>query len=261
MNELLDLNIPVVILAGGQGTRIRDVNSISPKPMLDIGGRPIIWHIMKRYANYGFKRFVICLGDTIKSYFLNYRAIMSDFTIKLGDPKNIRYSNSIDELDWEVSCVDTGMNTMTGGRIWRARDYLDCDQFMLTYGDGVADIDILDLYKFHLSHGRMGTVTAVHPPGRFGDLFVEDKKVISFSEKRQTTEGLINGGFFVFQREFINKYLDDNENLIFERDPLENMAREGELMSYIHNGFWQCMDTSRDYNYLNDLWNTGQAKW
>lgn len=259
-----NLDMPVVILAGGQGTRIRDVTTSVPKPMLDIGGRPIIWHIMKHYAHYGYKRFIVCLGymgEQIKNFFLNYRTATSDFTMRLGSPDSIEYHSDCDECDWVVTLVDTGLNTMTGGRVGRIRDYITTDHFMLTYGDGVADVDLADLWRFHLAHGKIGTVTGVHPPGRFGDLMLSGKQVTDFSEKRQVTEGIINGGFFVFRRQFLTDYLTPSETLILEREPLERLAHDGELMCYVHQGFWQCMDTARDYNFLNELWRTGQAKW
>lgn len=262
-DPIIDFNTPVVILAGGQGTRIRDVSSLLPKPMLDVGGRPILWHIMKIYAHYGFHRFIICLGhmgEQIKSFFLHYRAMTSDFTLRLGEPEKIRFHNA-NENDWEVTCIDTGLNTMTGARVRRIRHLIDTDHFLLTYGDGVSDLDLHALVRFHLAHGKMATVTGVHPPGRFGDLILSGQQVVDFSEKRQVTEGVINGGFFVFRREFLDAYLDDREDLILERDPLENLARDGQLMSYVHQGFWRCMDTARDYTSLNELWTSKQAAW
>jgi glucose-1-phosphate cytidylyltransferase len=261
--QTIDHNTPVVILAGGQGTRIRDVSSVLPKPMLDVGGKPILWHIMKIYAHYGFRRFIISLGymgEQIKNFFLHYQAMTNDFTVRLGEPEKIRF-HSANESDWEVTCVDTGLNTMTGGRVRRVRHLIDTEHFMLTYGDGVADIDLHRLFRFHRAHGKMATVTGVHPPGRFGDLILSGDQVVDFSEKRQVTEGVINGGFFVFRRQFLDAYLDDREDLILERTPMENLARDGQLMSYVHEGFWRCMDTTRDYTSLNELWAADQAAW
>ena len=258
------LDWPVVILAGGKGTRIRDVSDARPKPMLDIGGMPVLWHIMKIYAHHGFRRFIVCLGfngEQIKTFFLHYRAMTSDFTLHLRDPEGIRFHHSPDEGDWEVTCADTGLDTMTGGRVWRVRDYLDTDHFMLTYGDGVSDVDLHALARFHLAHGRIGTVTGVHPPGRFGDLIVDGEQVTEFAEKRPASSGLINGGFFVFRREFITQYLNEREDLILERAPLETLSRAGQLMVYHHAGFWRSMDTAQDYKVLNELWSTDQARW
>lgn len=257
-------SIPVVILCGGKGTRIRDAGDLRPKPMLDIGGRPILWHIMRTYAHYGFKDFVLALGylgEQIKNFVLNYKAFTSDFTVTLGDRNAIAFHNNTEADDWRVTCVDTGPETMTGGRVWRVRHHIHTDYFLLTYGDGVSTVDIPQLVRFHRSHGKIATVTGVHPPGRFGDLLVEDERVVDFSEKRQTTEGFINGGFFVFQRAFIDRYLDQREELILEREPLERLAQDGQLMVYKHRGFWQCMDTFRDYQALNRLWDEGQAPW
>jgi glucose-1-phosphate cytidylyltransferase len=218
---------------------------------------------MKTYAHWDFKRFILCLGfmgEQVKNFFLHYQAMTRDFTLRLGDPNSIQFFNS-NETDWQVTCLDTGLETMTGGRVWRARGQIDTDNFFLTYGDGVADVNLRALLGFHLAHGKIGTVTGVHPPGRFGELNVGGDQVVDFSEKRQTTQGLINGGFFVFRREFLEGYLDGREDLILERDPLERLARDGELMVYCHEGFWQCMDTYRDYQYLNNLWKEGRAPW
>jgi len=262
-SDKIDFNTPVVILAGGKGIRIQDVTTLRPKPMIKIGGHPILWHIMKTYSHYGFNRFIICLGhmgDQVRSFFLHYRAITSDFTIHLGEPNSIKYHNG-GETNWEVTCVDTGPNTFTGGRIWRVRNFIDTENFMLTYGDAVSDINIHELIQFHIAHGKTATVTGVHPPGRFGDLILSGYQVKDFSEKRQVTEGFINGGFFVFRREFLDIYLDEREDLILEREPLERLTRDGELMSYVHQGFWRCMDTARDYDVLNELCDRHQASW
>lgn len=259
-----DLEIPVVILCGGRGTRIRDAADIRPKPMLDIGGRPVLWHIMKLYSHYGFKNFLLplgYLGDQIKNFFLNYRVLTSDFTLTLGAHNGLKFHDVSDEDGWRITCVDTGENAMTGARIWRVRKFLTGDHFMLTYGDGVADVDIRKLYEFHLSHGRIGTVTGIHPPGRFGDLKIRAGKVAGFKEKRQVTEGLINGGFFLFRRDFVDSYFNDSADLFLEREPLDNLARDGELMLYEHEGFWQCMDTFREWQFLNALWTEQSAPW
>jgi glucose-1-phosphate cytidylyltransferase len=258
----------VIILCGGQGTRIRDVADNLPKPMVTVGDRPILWHIMKLYAHYGVKDFVLCLGYkgwVIKEFFMNYQAFVSDITVTLGRQTTLEFNNEHPEQDWRIVLAETGMHTQTGGRIWRVRKYLqDSDIFCITYGDGVADIDISDLLAFHRSHERIGTVTGVRPAGRFGVLSArkEDDVTIvhEFREKPQTSEGLINGGFFVFDHRLWD-YLSDDPNLIFEQAPLRDLAQDGQLALYEHNRFWQPMDTYREWKYLNEIWETGNAPW
>lgn len=254
-----------VILCGGLGTRIRDVEENLPKPMLPIGGLPILWHIMKYYASFGQKEFVLCLGyksSVIKDFFLNYRELISDFTITLGQGSPIVYHNDVQEADWKVTLADTGMNAMTGARIRRIKKYIGEDEtFLLTYGDGVGNIDIEAAIAFHRSHGKVLTVTGVQPPGRFGELEINgSNRVTGFHEKPQSSGGLINGGFFVCDHRLFD-YLDERENLVFERDAISRIVADGELMVFRHNGFWQPMDTSREYQLLNELYAKGEAPW
>jgi glucose-1-phosphate cytidylyltransferase len=256
-------NFPVVILAGGFGTRLREQTEFIPKPMVPVGGKPILWHIMKIYSHYGFKRFIICLGykgEIIKEYFFNYRMRTSDFTINLSDYKNINFHNSQNEEDWYVTLADTGERAMTGARIKRIEKYIDTENFLLTYGDGVAEININKTVDFHLSHGKLATVTGVNPPSRFGELIIEGDRVIEFGEKPQVGNGKINGGFFVFNRRVFD-YLSDNDNCSLEREPLEKLAKDKNLMVYMHSDFWQCMDTLRDMNLLNEHWKSGNPPW
>ncbi|MBM4140389.1 MAG: glucose-1-phosphate cytidylyltransferase [Nitrospira sp.] len=255
--------MPVVILAGGFGTRLREQTEFIPKPMVPVGTKPILWHIMKIYSFYGYKRFIICLGykgGIIKDYFLNYRMRDCDFTIKLGNHENIRIHNMHREDDWEVTLADTGLKAMTGARIKRIEKYIDTGSFLLTYGDGVANMDIDRLIDFHISHGKLATITGVKPPSRFGELITEGNRVIEFGEKPQVGSSMINGGFFVFNRG-VFRYLSDNDLCTLEREPLERLATDGELMAYHHIGFWQCMDTLRDMNLLNEYWESGNAPW
>jgi glucose-1-phosphate cytidylyltransferase len=243
------------------GTRLREETEYRPKPMVEIGGRPILWHIMKGYAHHGFKHFILCLGykgDSIKQYFLNYQTLNSDFTIRLGEDQRPDLHRSGPAEDWTVTLVDTGQTTLTGARVKRIEPYVKSDTFMLTYGDGVADVDIRRLYEFHHSHGRIGTVTGVRPYSRFGELVVGDGQVQRFSEKPQVDEGIVNGGFFVFNRKFFD-YLSPDESCVLEHSPLENLSRDGQLMVYQHTGFWQCMDTYRDFLALNEMWNKNPA--
>jgi glucose-1-phosphate cytidylyltransferase len=253
----------VVILCGGQGTRIRDVADDVPKPIIPIGHRPILWHIMKTYAHYGFNRFVLCLGYkswVIKRYFLDYHLTENNFTVKIGAPDQVAiHPPSVGE-DWQVTLVETGLESMTGCRIKRIEKYIDGDRFMLTYGDGVADVDVGALVKFHNSHGKLGTVTAVRQPGRFGELEHDGALVTEFSEKPPASSGYINGGFFVFERALFDR-LEDDVNLVFEQQPLKSLAHDGELMMFKHHGFWHPMDSSRDYGLLNKLWAEDKAPW
>jgi glucose-1-phosphate cytidylyltransferase len=256
----------VAILCGGRGTRIREVSETLPKPMVPIGDRPVLWHIMKIYAAHGFQDFVLLLGykgDIIREFFLNFAAHTADVTIDLNRTDAGRLTfHGIPSEPWKVTLVDTGENAMTGARIRRARRFLDdSDCFCATYGDGVGNVDVASLLDFHRSHGKLATLTGVLPPGRFGELSVEASAVRRFNEKPQVGGGFINGGFFVFQREVLDRYLDEREDLVLERGPLERLAGEGELMMYRHEGFWQPMDTPREYQLLNDLWASGRAPW
>lgn len=252
----------VVILCGGQGTRLREETEYRPKPLVDVGGRAILWHIMKLYDYYGFRDFVLCLGyrgNMIKEYFLNYEAMNNDFTICLGRRHQISYHDEHKEQDFRVTLVDTGLETMTGGRVKQTQRYIDGDTFMVTYGDGLADVDLRALVKFHRAHGKLATVTTVNPISRFGILDIGDNdKVTSFVEKPQLY-GWANAGFFVFDRKVFD-YLGEAE-CILEREPLQQLANEGQLMAYRHNGFFFAMDTYREYLYLNELWNSGEAPW
>lgn len=253
----------VVILCGGKGTRLKEETEFRPKPMVEIGGKPILWHIMKIFANYGFCDFIICLGykgNQIKQYFLNYEAMNSDFTINLGNFNKIIFHNSHLEKDWSITLADTGEEAMTGARVKRIQKYVSEDNFMLTYGDGVADINIQNLFNFHKNHGKIGTVTGVHPASRFGEMILDRNKVLKFYEKPQIMKDLISGGFFIFKREFFD-YLDEQDSCVLEKDALEKLARDGELMLYPHNGFWQCVDTYRELELLNGLWKSENPPW
>jgi len=252
----------VVILCGGRGTRMEEETEIRPKPMVEIGGRPILWHIMKIYAHYGFDDFILCLGykgRIIKEYFLNYEAMNSDFTLKLGS-NDIVFYNKSKEKNWKITFVDTGENVQTGARVKKIEKYISGNTFMLTYGDGVANINIQELLRFHKSHGKIGTVTGVHPSSRFGELVIKNNQVIQFGEKPQVKEGFINGGFFVFNKEFF-KYLGDDDNCYMEKEPLENLAKDGQLKVFLHEDFWQCMDTRRELEILNRLWASENPPW
>lgn len=251
----------VAILAGGLGTRLQEETQVKPKPMVEIGGRPILWHIMKFYAAQGFKEFVIALGykgGIIKDYFLNYRTRDSNLVVETRTG-NVKVTGASDVDDWTVHLIDTGANTMTGGRIKRVAEYLKDEPFMLTYGDGVADIDLNKLLECHKKEQLIATVTAVRPPARFGEIRLDATKVTAFAEKPQTEGGWINGGFFVLEPS-IAKYIEGDET-VFERSPLETLAEEGNLSSYKHDGFWQCMDTMRDVELLQKLWGAGSAPW
>jgi glucose-1-phosphate cytidylyltransferase len=252
----------VVVLCGGQGTRLREETEFRPKPMVEIGGRPILWHIMKLYAHHGFNEFVLCLGyrgNTIKDYFLSYEALSNDFTINLGHRGSIRYHNTHPEQDFQVTLADTGLDTMTGGRIRRIQRYIPDDTFMMTYGDGVGNIDITGLLDFHYSHGRTATVTAIQPFSKFGVMRVDGGgNVTGFQEKPQA-EGWVSAGFFVFQRRIFD-FLENDETIL-EQKPMERLAEDGQLMHYKHTGEFYAMDTYREYKALNELWASGKAKW
>ena len=250
----------VVILAGGFGTRLSEYTEAIPKPMVSIGGKPILWHIMKTYAHFGHKDFYLALGykaEIIKEYFLNYRTLNSDFKINLKTGDLTSYQN--DEIDWNVSLVQTGLDSLTGGRVKRLQSLIGNEPFMLTYGDGVANIDLDALLKFHKSHGKMVTVSAVHPGARFGEIDMKNNQVISFQEKPQMNKGWINGGYFIVEPEFFD--LIEGDQTILERQPLEKAAELGELMAFQHSGYWQCMDTKRDHDHLEELWFSGNAPW
>jgi glucose-1-phosphate cytidylyltransferase len=253
----------VVILCGGMGTRIRDVADDIPKPMIPIGEKPILWHIMRLYASAGFRRFILCLGYKgwlIKRYFLDYHLMHADLTVRLGAAPDVTLERSSHRDDWEVTLVETGLHTMTGGRLKKVEPYLDGEHFLLTYGDGLSDVDLNALVDFHVRHGRLGTLTAVRLPGRFGELEVQGPLVSTFSEKPVVSRGRINGGFFAFRREFVEA-LDDAPDLILEREPLVSLAQEGQLAAFVHDGFWHCMDNIRDYQYLNQLWAEQRPLW
>jgi len=256
--------VPVFILCGGLGTRLREQTEFLPKPMVPIGSQPIMWHIMRSYSHYGFKRFILCTGyksEVIKSYFLNYASMNSDFTVDLK--KNATTIHSIDhEEDWSVTVAFTGELTMTGGRVARAaaRFLGDATTFAVTYGDGVTDANLLDEYKFHVASGRTGTVLGVNPPSRFGECRVEGGKVQEFAEKPEFTENWINGGYFFFNRDFL-KYVTPDESCVLEKDPLVKLAHDGGLSMHHHRGYWSCMDTQRDFETLNKLWSSGKAPW
>ncbi len=253
----------VVILCGGLGTRLREETEFRPKPMVFIGNRPILWHIMKIYAHYGYKDFILCLGykgEMIKEYFYNYEILNSDFTIEFGNSKRIMLHSQVSEMGWRITLADTGENATKGARLKRIEKYIDDDAFMVTYGDGVADIDINALVRFHKKHGRMATVTGVKPVSRFGELKVKGNLVTRFMEKPEISSARISGGFFVFNKSIFD-HLTLDDPLDLEVGTLDKIAQMGELMVYDHPGFWACMDTLRDLDYLNTLWNTGQAKW
>lgn len=250
-----------VILAGGLGTRLREETEFRPKPMVEVGGKPILWHLMKLFSCYGITDFVIPIGyrgDVIRDYFVNYEARTNDFTIRLGHTHQIEYHNSHLETGWRVTVVDTGPDTPTGGRVQRIRRHVEGERFLVTYGDGLADIDIAALVAYHEGHGRLATVTTVRPPSRFGVLDVEpDGAVRQFREKPRT-EDSVNAGFFVFEPQVFD-YL--SEDTALEVEPLEKLAADGQLMAYAHDGFWQAMDTYREFVLLNGLWSDGQAPW
>jgi glucose-1-phosphate cytidylyltransferase len=250
----------VVILAGGKGTRLAEETTVRPKPMVEIGGKPILHHIMRIYAAHGFREFLVACGykgELIKEYIHNFPVRNSDYFINLATGERTVINGC--GIDWSIGVIDTGSDTMTGGRILRLRKYIGNEPFMVTYGDGLGDINVCALAAFHKSHGRIATVTAVHPPSRFGNLVLEGGAVCEFAEKPQAQEGWINGGFFVFNPEIFD-YLEDDQSIL-ERDPLERLARDRQLMAFRHPGFWQPMDTIREKELLEGLWATGKAPW
>tara|TARA_B100000686_G_C16798624_1_gene984248 strand:- start:1662 stop:2453 length:792 start_codon:yes stop_codon:yes gene_type:complete len=256
--------IKTVILAGGQGTRLREETEFKPKPMVQIGGRPVLWHILKTYSHFGFRDFVICLGykgEIIKEYFINYEMMNNDITVGTGHSKNIEiHPNDNSSEEWQITLAETGLKSMTGCRVKKVEKYIDGETFFLTYGDGLACIDLEKLLTFHKSHGKLATVTGVFPPSRFGELVLKENQVVGFCEKPQTQSGCINGGFFVFDKAIFD-YLSLDENCILEHGPIENLVEKGQLMVFQHQGFWQCMDTQRDMNHLNSLWDNGEPPW
>lgn len=257
---------PLMILCGGKGTRLRDVTELLPKPMVPIGEQPIIWHIMRCYAAFGVKRFVLCLGykrECFVDYFLNFHAYASDLTIRLGRHGALTYHDHVFESDWEVTLVNTGIETMTGGRVAIAAKHLKRTDktFFLTYGDAVSDIDIAASLKAHLKSKRLITVSAVHPEGRFGEMRMDADSVVGFEEKPARVDGYINGGFMVLERSFVAKYLSADKDLFFEQAPMRQAMTDGQMGAFPHEGFWQCMDTPREYQLLNELWKNGGAPW
>ena len=251
----------VVLLAGGLGTRISEESQLKPKPMIEIGGMPIIWHIMKEYSHYGFNEFVVCCGykqEIIKSWFANYYLYNSDVTFDLKNGNQLCIHSNVSE-PWKVTLVDTGLDTMTGGRIKRIKEYIEDSTFLLTYGDGVSDVNIKELMDFHNSMDAMATLTAVQPEGRFGVLEIEGKHVRSFREKSSEDVGWINAGYMVLEPQVLDYIVDDST--VFEREPLEKIASMNQLAVYKHGGFWQCMDTLKDKMKLEELWRSGEAPW
>jgi len=256
-------NMKVVILCGGAGTRLREETEFRPKPMVNIGPYPILSHIMKYYSQFGCKEFVLALGykgDMIKNYFCHYELMNNDVTIELGQPEKTCIHYAHDEAGWKITLADTGEKSLKGARLKKVEKYIVGDTFMMTYGDGIADVDIGKLLAFHEAHGKLATVTGINIASRFGELKVDGDSVETFSEKPQDGKGFINGGFFVFNRKILD-YLTTDDLCDLEVGPLEQIAGEGQLMVYKHRGFWACMDTLRDMEYLNRLWANGMARW
>lgn len=257
--------VPTIILCGGRGTRISEVNPVLPKPLLPVGERPMLWHIMKTYAAYGHQDFVLALGwlgDEIRRYFLHFHALTSDFRIELGKPDQIEYLRANDEGAWSVTCVDTGLDSLTGTRVRRASRHLEDGPVMVTYGDSIGAVDIARLLAFHRAHGKLATVTSVRPPGRFGELVLDPTgRVVRFEEKPQTSAGSINGGFMVFEKEALDAFIPADEDVMLEREPMAGLAAAGQLVAFEHDGFWQPMDTPRERELLESLWASGAAPW
>ena len=253
----------LVILCGGLGTRLREETEFRPKPMVNIGPRPILWHIMKIYAHYGYTDYVLALGykgEMIKQYFYHYELMNNDVTLELGTPEKLCIHQSHDEIGWRITLADTGEKALKGARLKKVEKYIDGDIFMVTYGDGLANVDIDALVDFHKSHGKLGTVTGISLSSRFGELKIKSNQVEAFNEKPQGRDGLINGGFFVFNRGFFD-YLSSDDDCDLEIGAMETIASEGQLMVFKHRGFWACMDTFRDMEYLNKLWAEDRAEW
>jgi glucose-1-phosphate cytidylyltransferase len=259
-------DIPVVVLCGGMGTRLREASEKLPKPLVDIGGRPVLWHIMKHYRAHGFRRFVLCLGykgDLIKRWFLDYRAVTSDFTLDMGNGHVPHYHSSRGTEDWQVTFAETGLLTGTAARMHRAARYLEGERFLLTYGDGVGDVDLDRLLETHVSSGRLGTVTGVRPTGRYGEMHVDEELacVQEFNEKPTRADGWVSGGFFAFERAFLDRYVSDDPDEMLEHRPLRQLAADGQLGVHRHEGYWMGMDTYRDWMELNARWDRGDAPW
>jgi len=253
----------VVILCGGKGTRLSEETNLKPKPMVEIGGKPILWHIMKYYSSFGYNRFILALGykaDYIKEYFLNYKVTNSDFTTNLQPNTPPVFHNSAEESNWEITFINTGLETLKGGRIKRIEKYLKSDNFHLTYGDGVSNVDLDKLVKFHENHKKLATVSAVRPPSRFGEMVINGDDVNVFDEKSQMHTGFINGGFFVLNKKILD-YLNEDEDCDFEFGPLQQIVKDKELKAYKHNDFWQCMDNVRERDFLDKLTKEGNAPW
>ena len=257
-------DLTAVILCGGKGTRLRDINESNPKPMTPIGNFPVVWHIMKIFSTYGIKDFILCLGykkEVFIDYFLNYHKFVSDITLNPSKPNEIKFHSNFTE-DWNITLADTGVETMTGGRVKRIEKYLSDNQpFFLTYGDAVADINIEELYETHLSSNNLITVSGVHPEGRFGEIEFSNGDVVSFNEKPQVSSGFVNGGFMLVEKDFITKYLQNDDDLIFEEEPMCQAVKDNNMGVYCHSGFWQCMDTPREYKVLQKLWSDNIAPW
>lgn len=264
-DKISDLsNVPVFVLCGGLGTRFREQTEFRPKPMIEIGGRPMLWHIMQVYARHGFKHFVLCLGykaEMIKEYFLHYSSLNSDFTVELASNALTMHSMGHSD-DWTVTLADTGESTMTGARIARAAEkYLGgAENFAVTYGDGLTDANLAAELRFHLEHKRLGTVLGVNPPSRFGEIRLDGSEVLEFEEKPEFEESWINAGYFFFHHDFL-KYLTRDDSCVLEQSPLVQLAADGQLSLYKHQGFWHCMDSQRDYESLNKMWQSGEAPW
>jgi glucose-1-phosphate cytidylyltransferase len=257
-------DMPVVILCGGKGTRLREETEYRPKPMVEIGGQPILWHILKIYGAYGFRRFILCLGYkgwVIKQFFLRYHEVESDLTVHLDGSGRVEFLNRVGHEPWQVTCAETGEETATGARLWRVRRYIDTPTFLFTYGDAVGTVDVPALLDLHWREGRVATVTGVHPTSRYGEMRVDGTRAVEFNEKPTLAEGVVSGGFFVFESSVFDRYLNDDPQLFLELAPLQRLARDGQLSVFAHEGFWHPMDTYRDYLHLNDLWRQGDAPW
>jgi len=255
--------IPVVILAGGLGTRLGEETIKIPKPMVMVGEKPLLWHIMKTYTHYGFRSFIICLGyksEVIKEYFYHYSLINNDVTFNIGKKNRITYHHQDNIGDITVTLAETGYKSMTGSRVKQIEKYISSDIFMLTYGDGVADININNLFNFHKKHGKIATITGVNPPARFGDIIMKNEQVVKFAEKPDSSDSSINGGYFVFDKRVFS-YLSADQDCTLERDPLEKLASDQQLMVYQHKGFWRCVDTPRELTQLNESWKNGTSQW